>query len=270
VIDESDLDQVHSFQDGWRITGPEVDSPKAHATRTAPWDEYFTAVQELMAENPPPIIDQRALQSMAPLLRPGQRFDASRFSPESVADIKAGIADAPRSMAAARSSAVIRNGWQFPLFGLGAFETDYAYRAAVAIGGLGALPRREAVYFRGAGQDLKGYDSAKSWRLIFREDQLPPVNAFWSLSMYQLTSEGQLYFVDNPINRYSIGDRTPGVKRAPGGSLTIHMSRAEPNDPNVNWLPTPPEGNFALSLRAYLPKATLVEGNYVPPALEPL
>jgi hypothetical protein len=79
--------------------------------------------------------------------------------------------------------------------------------------------------------------------------------------------DGGPYFSDNPIDRYSIGDRTSGFKRAADGSLEIVMSRTEPTSrPNANWLPAPAEGNFVTILRAYLPKAELLEGIYqIPP-----
>jgi hypothetical protein len=88
--------------------------------------------------------------------------------------------------------------------------------------------------------------------------------------MYRLTPAGQLFFTDNPVNRYAIGDRTAGLKRGKDGSLEIWMSRTEPaSEPNANWLPTPPEGKFVLILRAYLPKSSLIEGGYLPPSVQP-
>ena len=95
-----------------------------------------------------------------------------------------------------RGRAQVQNGWSFPLYGLGDFAQDYTYRAAVAIGGLGALPRLEAIYLRAAGADGRGFDSSKSWELTFAGDQLPPVDSFWSLSMYRQTADGQLFFTD--------------------------------------------------------------------------
>lgn len=267
VADEADLAMARAFQDGWRIDGPDVAAPRTFAKRTAPWNEFLAAVQNLMNENPPPVTDALILASMAPLVALGQTFDATRFAPQDVDAIRAGIAEAPKAMAAIRQQALTRNGWQFPLFGLGNFGTDYAYRAAVAIGGLGALPRAEAVYLRAAGPDGRGFDSAANWRLTFGPDELPPVNSFWSLSMYRLTKNGQLFFADNPIDRFAIGDRTPGLKRAADGSLAIVMARTDPKEGAVNWLPTPAEGRFVLILRAYLPKPQLMEGAYAPPSI---
>ena len=164
----------------------------------------------------------------------------------------------------------MQNGWTFPLYGLGDFGQDYGYRAAVAIGGLAALPRLEAIYLRTAAPDGRGFDSSKAWSLSFAADQLPPVDSFWSLSMYRITPAGQLFFAENAIDRYAIGDRTAGLKRGADGSLDIWMSQSEPNSKaDVNWLPAPSDGKFVLILRAYLPKPALIEGRYQPPAVQP-
>ena len=87
--------------------------------------------------------------------------------------------------------------------------------------------------------------------------------------MYRRMPDGGLYFTENPINRYTIGDRTAGLKRGSDGSLDIVMSRTEPALQGANWLPTPAEGNFVLILRAYLPKAELIEGAYQVPPVQP-
>ncbi|MFB9262785.1 DUF1254 domain-containing protein [Bradyrhizobium erythrophlei] len=269
VDGESDLPKAHAFQDGWTIKGPETGAPKSYAKRSAPWDQYFASVQGLMNESPPPVTDARMLDSMTPLIQFGQPFDPSRFSADQVIEIKAGIAEAANAMAQLRRTMLARNGWSFPRFSLGNFGEDYDYRAAVALGGLAALPRVEAMYLRSAGTDGRGFDSSQSWKLTFSADQLPPVDAFWSLSMYRITADGQLFFAENPIDRYTIGDRTAGLKRGTDGSLEIWMSRTEPtSNPNANWLPAPADGKFVLILRAYMPKPSLLEGIYQVPAVQ--
>lgn len=268
VDGDSDLPKAHAFQDGWTIKGPEAGAPKTYVKRSAPWNDYFAAVQELMNENPPPVTDFRMMDSIAPLLQYGKTFDPSRFSPEQVAEIKAGIGDYGSRLLQIRKDTLTRNGWGFPRFSLGDFGQDYDYRAAVAIGGLAALPRIEAMYLRASGPEGRGFDGAKSWRLAFTPDQLPPTNSFWSLSMYRLMPDGGLYFSENAIDRYTIGDRTAGLKRGADGSVEIIMSRSEPASPNANWLPAPAEGNFVPILRAYLPKIALLEGNYQLPAIQ--
>src|SRR5262245_55417967 len=245
VDGENDLPKAHAFQDGWSIRGPEAGAPKSYAKRSAPWEQYFASVQELANESAPPMTDARMLDSIAPLIQFGKTFDPSRFSADQVAEIKAGVAEAANVMAQARRNSLVRNGWSFPRFSLGDFGEDYDYRAAVALGGLAALPRVEAMYLRSAGADGRGFDGSQPWKLTFSPDQLPPVDSFWSLSMYRITADNQLFFAENPIDRHTIGDRTAGLKRSADGSLEIWMSRTEPtSNPNINWLPTPADGKF--------------------------
>jgi hypothetical protein len=95
------------------------------------------------------------------------------------------------------------------------------------------------------------------------------VDSFWSLSLYEATDDGQFFFTDNPLNRYAIGDRTPGLRTNPDGSLDIWMGHESPGaEREANWLPAP-AGPFALFLRAYLPRADLLNGTYRAPAVEP-
>ena len=85
------------------------------------------------------------------------------------------------------------------------------------------------------------------------------------------TADGQFFFTDNPIRRYSIGDRTPGLSRRADGGLDIWIGRVDPGGTHTaNWLPAPAKGPFALILRAYLPKNDLLSGRYRLPAVEML
>ena len=94
----------------------------------------------------------------------------------------------------------------------------------------------------------------------------PPVDAFWSLTMYD---NHEFYLVENPINRYSIGDRTPGLQYGPDGSLTIYMQRESPGtEKEANWLPTPREGGFRPIMRLYQPQEPILDGSYVLPAIQ--
>ena len=268
VVDDADLAAAHAFQDGWTIRGPAAEAPSRFPDRRAKWSDYFGAVQTLMNENPPAPMDAGALAAMAPLLQYGGTFDPARFSPEQVAQIQAGIGDVPARLAGLRRQALARNGWSYPLASLGNFGQDFDYRAAVAVGGLAALPPVEAMYLRNAGPAGTGFDSAGSWRLSFAAQQMPPVHAFWSLSMYRQMPDGALYFAENAVARYAIGDRTPGLRRGADGSLDILMSRTPPADPSANWLPTPGEGPFVLILRAYLPRLELLQAIYQLPPVQ--
>ena len=101
------------------------------------------------------------------------------------------------------------------------------------------------------------FDGRLSYRFTLPAAGLP-TDSFWSLSMYETTAEGQLFFTANPIGRYAIGDRTAGLCRAADGSLEIAIQHEEPADAalRANWLPAP-VGPFVLTLRAYLPRPEL-------------
>jgi hypothetical protein len=139
----------------------------------------------------------------------------------------------------------------------------YLLRAAAARGGLWGNHGYEAayamVYQDGDGQQLNG-----AHRYTLRFERTPPVGAFWSVTMYDTPD---FYLVANPIGRYSIGDRTPGLRTAEDGSLSIVMQRDEPSAPaeKANWLPTP-AGDFRPILRMYEPDAAVFDGSYeLPP-----
>jgi hypothetical protein len=177
---------------------------------------------------------------------------------QTLADLKAGLARHGREI----------DGWLYPAAGIGDFGADDAYRAQVALSGLGALPPAEAIYLS-AQKDATGAELNGGSRYQFT---LPaggaPVDAFWSLSMYETDADGRLFFIDNPIRRYAIGNRTPGLKVNADGSLAITLSADAPADTS-NWLPAP-RGPFRVSFRAYLPRANLRNGRWTLPALAKL
>lgn len=162
-------------------------------------------------------------------------------------------------------------GWRYPKDSIGLYNGDYPLRAAVALGGLAALPVQEALYL-GTDQDAEGrpLEPTATYRV-----RIPPTGidagAFWSITMYQWESDGRSFFANNPINRYAIGDRTSGLAKNADGSIDVVISRSQPTDPKAlaNWLPAPPEGQnrMRLSLRAYLPGAALVAGQQPLPVI---
>ena len=102
-------------------------------------------------------------------------------------------------------------------------------------------------------------------RRVRRQTTPPPVDAFWSLTMYD---NHDFYLVENPIDRYSIGDRTPGLTYGPDGSLTIYMQKESPGpDKESNWLPSPRQGGFRPLMRMYQPGQPLLDGSYLMPAI---
>ncbi|MFZ5729203.1 DUF1254 domain-containing protein [Phenylobacterium sp.] len=266
-----DLEAARGVQAGVSIQGPAVEAPPAVAQRGAPWPEFFAAVSTLMRLNPPPATDLAVLERMAPLgLLEG--FDPSRFSAAEIAEIEEGVAEARKAVR--RGGITGPNyieGWSYPSSKLGDFGQDYRYRAGVALGGLAALPVVEATYMRGEGDLPRAlYDGNRAYRLHFAADRLPPVNSFWSLSLYEATEDGQFFFTDNPLDRYAIGDRTEGLTYNDDGSLDIWIGHADPGEGRrANWLPAP-AGPFALFMRTYLPKPELLDGVYRLPPVEAL
>jgi len=156
------------------------------------------------------------------------------------------------------------NGWT-TIFGCGLPASGILTRAACArvFPGPVNVPQ-EAMYWKtgvdGAGHTLSG---AHDYVLHFPPGGLPPNDAFWSLTM----ADAKERFVANPINRYSVGDRS-GLAQNPDGSVDIHIQNAAPAGHEANWLPAP-DGRFIVWLRVYVPGAAILRGEYtVPPVVE--
>ena len=264
----ADLPAAHRVQDGFVLTGPAGVAPHPYATRKSSWKDYFASAQQLLISDPPPATDGVVLRRIAALgLKPAGGFDPSKLDAAAVREIEAGVADAlPHALS--RSAPNMVQGWTYPRGDIGYFGQDYDFRAAVALGGLAALTPAEAMYMRPAGDGGQGAILNGNYRLSFAAGKLPPVDAFWSITMYEATSDGQFFLTENALNRYSIGDRTAGLKKNPDGSLDIWIGRQDPGgDKTSNWLPAPANGPFTISLRAYLAKAELLDGRWRVPAL---
>jgi len=265
----ADLPAVHKIQDQLKLEGPTGLPPvKAYATRRSPARDYFASLAELLASDPPPATDGAVFARLEPLgLTAKGAFDPKRFDAEAVSELEAGVGDAKETIRALRPGDSA-DGWTYPRHTLGYFHQDYAFRAAVALIGLAALPPAEAMYMQPVADQGRLFTGAGPYRMHFPAGQLPKVDAFWSLTMYRPTDDGQFFLVENPIKRYSIGDRTPGLKKNPDGSLDLWIARSDPGgERSANWLPAPPEGPFSLSFRAYLPTADFQDGRYRLPAL---
>lgn len=252
-----DLAAAHKAQDGFQLKGRAGGAVAAYAARDAGPEAYFASARALLASDPAPPTDMRVLRRTAAFLGAGP-FDASAAA--------AGVDQARMITKFAQGRQTFVNGWSYPRPNLGDYGQDYLYRAIVALQGLGALPVAEAMYMKAAGDDGAGTFTGDDLYRLNLPAKLP-VDGFWSLSMYEATADGQFFFTDNRLDRYTIGDRTAGLKRNPDGSLDIWIGRTDPGgERSANWLPAPKAGPFAMYLRAYLPKAELLDGRFrLPP-----
>jgi hypothetical protein len=271
VLGPSDLAAAGAVQQGFVASGPRVDWPSPVAPSSASWRDYFAGASQLLHVDPPPAADRGLLARIAPLgVGPEVDFRPETITPEAAAEIEAGIAAARAITTTSTSAAAFIQGWAYPRATLGNFGQDYVYRAIVAVGGLAALPPAEAMYMRAEGDGGSGrFDGRKPWRLHFAAGGLPPVDGFWSLSLYEATSDGRFFFAANDAGRYAIGDRTAGLRANADGSLDLWIAHDRPErQRETNWLPAP-AGPFGLTFRAYMPKPDLLNGRYRLPPVTP-
>lgn len=233
---------------------------------------YFAMMARLMGgDAPPAAIDAPMVARMARLgLVPGQPFDLGKLDPA----VQAALADLPkRALAKIEANRNILgemvNGWVVTK-GLGTYGTEYLKRAVVAAYGWPANQQKDAVYpyteVDSTGAKLTG---AGNYTLTFPKDQAPPVNAFWSITMYMV--DGGWWFVPNPLNKFTVSPRN-NLKYNADGSLTLYFQNASPGaDKEANWLPAP-KGEFIPMLRMYWPKETtpsILNGTWkIPPVMK--
>lgn len=198
----------------------------------------------------------------------GQTFDPSKLSPEMKAAMEQGIADAWADFAGLKKEVEQGKVTSGDVFGTREYlKNNYLYRMGAAVLGIYGNSKQEAMYpayyVDEAKQKLNG---ANRYALHFASDQLPPVNAFWSLTMYE---EPQSLLVANPINRYLVNSpMLPQFKRDADGGLTLIIQNESPGkDQEANWLPAP-KGPFSMIMRLYWPKAEATEGKWTAPPVK--
>jgi len=247
-------------------------SPPIKIAQLTP-DAFFACFAELLKRNPPHAADYAMLLRMERLgIVPGNSFSLADAPPAVQRALMRAAPDAyglmqTRGPSLRSGGARRRNGWRFSTGVCGTYGNEYLIRAYVAYYGLGALPAQEAIYplleVDAQGQRL---DGAAQYVLHFAKDQIPPVKAFWSLTLYG----PDMFFVDNDMQRYAIGDRDNLVFNA-DGSLDLYIQHMSPGpDKASNWLPAPAAGGFDLMLRLYLPEpqASALEDSWTPPPIQ--
>jgi len=225
---------------------------------------FFGRLARLLADNPARDSDGPAMAGLAQLgITPStEDKPATSSDPAVAAAIAAGPSAGQALLRQAGERAEKVNGWVIRR-GLGEYGTDYARRAQTALVSLGPNLDADSVAPRATvdeqGRPLNGHHR---YRMHFAPGELPPVRGFWSLTVYN----DKQFFVDNPIDRYAIGDRDD-IAPGPDGSVDILIQHDEPG-PNLesNWLPAP-TGSFNVTLRAYWPEQSILNGSWTPPPL---
>jgi hypothetical protein len=234
-------------------------------------DAYFNLLAKLMKNNPPNVADAPMLRKIAKIgILPGQPFDSSKLSrvAKEAFDLVPKMAN-EKIMLWLKEGIIagdmkLENGWLFSTK-TGIYGVNYIQRALITAIGLGANRPHDAVYPFSEGPSILGsYTGEKKYVMHFDKGQLPPVNGFWSLTMY----DKDYFFVPNPINRQSISARD-NLKSNSDGSVDLYIQNESPGPgKESNWLPAPKD-KFILMMRLYWPKEkapSIIDGTWkVPP-----
>jgi hypothetical protein len=233
--------------------------------------EYFTLLAELLKTNPPTEADAPMVEKLAQIgIVPGQDFDKTKFDPAFAKRVPQ-IAFARIMLHFKFSGGDVEdiNGWGFTTK-TGIYGVNYIQRALVTAIGLGANRPQDAIYPTSMKADSglikRAYNGSEKYVLTFKKGLTPPVSGFWSLTMY----DADYFFVDNPLNRYSISARQP-LKANADGSIDLLIQNESPGpDKESNWLPAP-KGKFILMMRLYWPNESnpsIIDGSWVIPPVK--
>jgi hypothetical protein len=289
-----DYAAVHAVQDGYKLVplskfgtsyvpanvavdpGFDAKTPPVEKLKRMSAAQYFDMLARLLKANPLPAADTPVIAKLAAIgIVPGQPFDPSHLDPAVAKGLAGSVSVALQKLqegieqkaTTQTPTGHAANGWRILPLTVGNFGTSYQIRAIVALIALGANLSADAVYpTTYVDADGKPLNGANQYLLHFDKGKTPPVNAFWSVSMYGTDS----FFVENPINRYAISSWMP-LQQGNDGSLDIYIQKDSPGkDRESNWLPAP-EGDFNLTLRMYWPKdkpISINDGSWVPPGVK--
>lgn len=277
-VSESDVEDLRALQEQYHLqplsayAGQDAPAPAAEPVWPV-WREEagtgigFFAVLDFLLGFFPVLAGQRDLRERLAALGidGGGTFDPARLDPEVRTAMEEGIADGRERLDSALAGATTSTGFFGTREELG---EDYLIRGVGADKGLYGLPPAEA-WYGGWVVDSEGNRppnaADRDYTIHFAADGLPTARFFWSATMYRLPER---LLVANEIDRYSIGDRTPGLVYDEDGGLTLHVQRTRPADPQraANWLPAP-EGPFSVVIRMYGPDAAVLDGTWQLPPL---
>lgn len=274
VDGEADLDAAKAVMDGYKLRSTQptllphkMDVPEYLPTKEGPAENAFVDFNGLSAWHAWSVDEQQRLAQFAQIgVGTGKPFDAKQLPADIAQAVQQGAeAGRERIRTASERFAAPVNGWQSSPANIGHYGNDDLTRAAVAWKYIYANDPAEAMYpltrVDAAGQAL---DGSRAYTLHFAPGQLPPVDAFWSITLY----DGKTQMLSaNALNRYAINSAS-NLKRDADGGLTLNIQHAQPASSD-NWLPAP-QGPFNLILRMYLPQERALKGDYQPPAVQPV
>ena len=232
--------------------------------RSLDFFEVFNAVLKTL----PPRATETALMAQFDSIGigPQQDFDSDALSEAHQRGLLSAIENGYALVAAGNQKTIPDyNGWMISQK-IGRYGYDYAHRASVVKGGYGNLPEESLYPATFSDSDDQLLHGKHRYRIHFPAGQLPPVDGFWSLSVYNLDQNVTL--AENAIQRYSIGDRSETLRFNDDGSLTLWLQQRAPKNTD-NWLPTP-DGPFLAVMRLYEPSAAALSNHYHLPRIERL
>ena len=277
-----DYDAVHKIQNGlklrplsqidnddWKPAPTKIDSdvdmktPPKEQVDTMAGGKFFTYAAELLKLHKPHFTDEPIVARMKRIgIEPGKSFDFDSADPA----VKKAIEQAPKAAQELMAwklptLAKVVNYWSMNTDTMGVYGNYYLKRAIVTQQGLGANVPEDAVYPLNIGdKDGKPLDGASNYTVHFDKGALPPVDAFWSITLY----DPHGFQVANPLNRFAVSSWMP-FKYNDDGSLDLYVQNESPGkDKEANWLPAP-KGPFNLTMRLYAPKSDALVGKWAPP-----
>lgn len=273
VAGERDLAQAQRLQGAYSLSGGSGADGGTTTEAEVPiparpdGNQFVTIVNEALARGPLPQGQEERLDCLARTLgwEPTSPSVGSQVDPAMGAVLDRHLSRLyDETSRALENSGVLRQGWRYPQPNIAAFGSDDAYRSAIALGGLAALPVSEAINPLTA-EDSNGAPlvGASRYRLVIPGDV--PVDAFWSLTLYESDGAGRWFLYANPLGRHSVSSVTNKAGQTRSAPFVLDISHRHPND-QTHWLPAP-EGRFLLVFRAYRPRASFVDGSFQLPAL---
>jgi hypothetical protein len=241
----------------------DMKTPPKIQVDTMPADKYFAYAAELLKLHPPHITDEPIIAQMKKIgIEVGKSFDISKLDPTVQRAVETAPRDGQKLMAwKLPTLARVANGWSMNTDTVGVYGNYYLKRAILAQQGLGANVVEDAIYpLNLADESGKPLDGANKYTITFEKGATPPVNAFWSITLYD--QEG--FQVGNPLNRFAVSSWMP-FKYNADGSLDLYFQNESPGkDMEANWLPAP-KAPFNLTMRLYAPKSEALTGKWNPP-----